>query len=119
MPKPNRCFRCAMFLIGIFYLGGCADTESWAGHHQSAQQSYRQEGENLEKEAIRKEEISEYLKAASLFSDAARDRLRSAKEATLLGNIVKTKKEYQEAAHDFIKASDDSLRAEGIAIRAQ
>ncbi|MEC4683534.1 MAG: hypothetical protein VST70_07675 [Nitrospirota bacterium] len=97
-------------IIPIF-IGACAPTESLVGLHQTAMHEYRIKALSQEKEALLQSDASNHLNAADLYSKAARTCLEAAKEAGLLGNIVESKKEYRMAAHDFIKASDESLSA--------
>jgi len=98
-------------MIPLALLDGCAATDSLTGHHQEASHRYRTQGLSLGNQAIRQGSLSNHLNAANLYSDAARAHLKAAGEASVLGNIVKARKEYRMAAHDFIKASDETLSA--------
>ena len=103
-----------VFLI-LFSLSGCAQTESLAGNHQVARQDFARQGKELEKRAFQVGDRFEHIQAALLYSDAARLHLKAAQEASFLGNPMRVKEESHQAAHDFIKASDESLKAGGIA----
>ena len=103
-----------VFLI-LFSLSGCAQTESLAGNHQAARQDFARQGRKLEKRAFQVGARFEHIQSALLYSDAARLHLKAAQEASLLGNTMRVKEENHQAAHDFIKASDESLKSGGLA----
>ncbi|MGL3709458.1 hypothetical protein ACSYAY_01140 [Leptospirillum ferriphilum] len=95
----------------LLIFSGCAQTESLAGNHQAARLDFQRQGKELEKKAFRDSARSEHIKAALLYSDAATLLLKAAQESSLLGNTVRVERETRLAAHDFVKASDESLKA--------
>ena len=109
---PDTCHKGGVFLFFLlFFVSGCAQTESLAGNHQAARLDFQRQGKKMERQAFWYSTRSEHMKSALLYSDAAKLLLKAAQESSFLGNTVHLEEDTRLAADDFVKASDESLKA--------
>ncbi|MHB1287277.1 MAG: hypothetical protein ACYCYP_12125 [Leptospirales bacterium] len=111
MEQGNWLVRGFALMIPLVLLDGCAETDSLIGDHQTAPHHHRIQGLSLENQSVHHGSLSNYLDTSNLYSDAVRAHPEAAREASVLGNIVKARKEYRMVVYDFIKPSDETLGA--------